>query len=361
MPPPVARPERPEDPLALVGGDPGPGVGRPTRDLPFAACEREVDPAPVRRPAERVREQVGDDLEHPVAVRDDHRAAVELLAVVDLAAAGLLGEGRVGARRVGPMSTSSWRTREPMRVQLARGRGRRRRAARAASSRRSATSIDSWRVSSSCDDPLAERLDVPADRGQRRAQLVGDGHQEAPLALVRLARAAPVIWRKRSARWPISPPPGRRDLDVALTAAPRRRPSRERAPASVIRRDRYQSSARDDEPAEERDREPLDQASASAPAARTSASRRRARRTSPLDLIGTRDGEVVAVGPGRRELEARQGPLSRPSAEESTACVRRPQLWPGKIVDTGCRTARSPVACSRFLGRSRRARPAVSP
>ena len=34
------------------------------------------------------------------------------------------------------------------------------------------------------DQPFAERLDVAADRGQRRPQLVRDGHQEVPLLLL---------------------------------------------------------------------------------------------------------------------------------------------------------------------------------
>ena len=34
------------------------------------------------------------------------------------------------------------------------------------------------------DQPVAERIDVALDRGQRRAKLVGDGHQELPLALL---------------------------------------------------------------------------------------------------------------------------------------------------------------------------------
>ena len=57
--------------------DPRPGVGDGHRDAPVLGGELKLDPAAVGRPAERVREQVGDDLEHPVAVRDDHRPAVE--------------------------------------------------------------------------------------------------------------------------------------------------------------------------------------------------------------------------------------------------------------------------------------------
>ena len=38
------------------------------------------------------------------------------------------------------------------------------------------------------DEPLAQRGDVAADRGQRRAQLVRHGHQEVPLELLGLAQ-----------------------------------------------------------------------------------------------------------------------------------------------------------------------------
>ena len=39
------------------------------------------------------------------------------------------------------------------------------------------------------DDALEQRRDVPADRGQRRAELVGDRHQEVPLHLLDLGEA----------------------------------------------------------------------------------------------------------------------------------------------------------------------------
>ena len=41
--------------------------------------------------------------------------------------------------------------------------------------------VDRLRV---VDEAVADRVDVPADRGQRRPQLVRDGHQELPLALL---------------------------------------------------------------------------------------------------------------------------------------------------------------------------------
>src|SRR5207249_4757279 len=57
----VARPERPEDPLLLLGGDARPIVLDRNADRPVYLRERDSDPPAVRRPAKRVREQVRDD------------------------------------------------------------------------------------------------------------------------------------------------------------------------------------------------------------------------------------------------------------------------------------------------------------
>ena len=81
----VPRPERPEDPLAVGRLDPRSGVRDRDRDGAVRGGERELDPTAVGRPPEGVGEQVGDDLEHPVTVGDDHRRTVAVAAVVDLA------------------------------------------------------------------------------------------------------------------------------------------------------------------------------------------------------------------------------------------------------------------------------------
>src|SRR5690349_3415666 len=90
--PAVAREEGTEDPLPLLRTDPGPGVGDADRDGPVLGGEREIDATAVGRPAEGVRDQVGDDLEHTVPVGDDHRLGLQVAAVVDRAAPSLLAE-----------------------------------------------------------------------------------------------------------------------------------------------------------------------------------------------------------------------------------------------------------------------------
>src|SRR4029079_17480947 len=88
----VARPERPEDALAVRRREPGPGVRDRDGNGAVGGEERELDPPAVGGPPERIREQIGDDLEDAVAVRDDHGRAVAIAAVVDLAAPRLLAE-----------------------------------------------------------------------------------------------------------------------------------------------------------------------------------------------------------------------------------------------------------------------------
>src|SRR4029079_14324880 len=90
----VARPERPEDAVALVRPDAGARVVDREGHIPVLRRQLDPDPAALRRPAERVREEIGDDLEDAVAVGDDHGAGTDLAAVVDRAPARLLAERR---------------------------------------------------------------------------------------------------------------------------------------------------------------------------------------------------------------------------------------------------------------------------
>ena len=71
--PPASRHERPEQPLAILGRDPGPRVLDRDPHRAVRLAELEPDPPAVGRRPERVREQVVDDLQHTVAVGDDHR------------------------------------------------------------------------------------------------------------------------------------------------------------------------------------------------------------------------------------------------------------------------------------------------
>ena len=91
----VVRPEGTEDPLLLLFPDPGAAVCDRDVDLSVLGAQREIDAAPVRSPAERIREQVRDDLQDAVAVGDDHGLGREVLRVVDPARLRLLAERRV--------------------------------------------------------------------------------------------------------------------------------------------------------------------------------------------------------------------------------------------------------------------------
>ena len=77
-PSPVPPPSRDQNGRKIrsrsAGLIPGPVSATETETAPLRCGERELDPAAVGRPAEGVGEQVGDDLEHAVAVGDDHRA-----------------------------------------------------------------------------------------------------------------------------------------------------------------------------------------------------------------------------------------------------------------------------------------------
>ena len=79
------------------GAIPGPVSVTDDRHLAVGPAEPEVDASALRRPVERVREEVRDDLQHAVAVGDEHRSLPEREVVLDAARPRLLGEGRVGA------------------------------------------------------------------------------------------------------------------------------------------------------------------------------------------------------------------------------------------------------------------------
>ena len=177
---PVARPERPEDPLLLLQRYPRTAVVDSNADRPVDLRQREPHAAAVRRPAERVREQVRDHLKHAVAVGLDDRLRHDRAAVVDAAPARLLAEARVRA------------VDEPFHVDLL-------------TCERKAMHVELRQVEHVPDEPLQplpletdhlERicarvlvldhaleqcLDVAANRRQRRPQLMRDRHQEVPL------------------------------------------------------------------------------------------------------------------------------------------------------------------------------------
>ena len=98
---------------------PGPVSSTATETRPFCGAELELDPAAVGRPAERVREQVGDDLQHAVAVRDDRRRSCTLACRTrSRAVAPPRRTPTYAWSHEPPMSTSSSSTREPVRLEL---------------------------------------------------------------------------------------------------------------------------------------------------------------------------------------------------------------------------------------------------
>ena len=214
-----------------------------------------------------------------------------------------------------------------------------RRASSFARSRTSPTSRESRSVSAATmssemvarlrvlDEPLPERGDVAANRGQRRAQLVRHRHQEVPLELLGLAqpsRHLPEALREvadlASARHR-----GHLDLVVAardLVGNAREVEHRPCQPPREISR----QAQRDDEAAEERERQPPEQ-------------RHDARRELVLRL---RDDECA---PGRRAppLPRFSGwatashVLSESGALSSNCSVRPPATAPKSIAFFGSR------------------------
>src|SRR6476619_6456300 len=91
----VARPKRPEDPVLFLLRNARPTVVDRDPNRPVDLVESEADVPAVGRPAKRVREQVRDHLQYPVAVRLEDGRGRDRTAVVDPTAARLLTEGRV--------------------------------------------------------------------------------------------------------------------------------------------------------------------------------------------------------------------------------------------------------------------------
>src|SRR5439155_9406191 len=95
----VPRPEWPEDAIALRLFDPRPRVGHGDGYRSVLRRQGKFDPPALRRPAEGVREQVHDDLQHAVAVGHDHGLRTQVESIVDLSPPSLLSERRIRALR----------------------------------------------------------------------------------------------------------------------------------------------------------------------------------------------------------------------------------------------------------------------
>ena len=156
-----------------------------TLTSPFCAPSAEVDATARGRPMERVGEQVRDDLQHPVAVGDEHRSLAELQVVLDPAGPRLLGERRVGALAEAPHVDLLAQEREAARVELGEVEDV---TDEPLEPHRllATTSSERPRDAFVLEDALAQRRHVAADRGQRRPQLVRDRHEEVAGELLRL-------------------------------------------------------------------------------------------------------------------------------------------------------------------------------
>src|SRR5262249_15050781 len=93
----AVRHERPEEALAILRRNAGSRVLDRDEHGPVRLPELERDPAAVGRGPEGVREQVVDDLEDAVPVRDDDRPLSHAHREVDRARPRLLGERLIGA------------------------------------------------------------------------------------------------------------------------------------------------------------------------------------------------------------------------------------------------------------------------
>ena len=115
----VVRDEGLEDAAALTLRDTRARISHVHAHAPVVGHELEIDATPVRRPPERIAEEIRDDLQHAIAVReDDGRLRDALEPVVDLATASLLGEGVVRVVEDASQVDLLLTNREAVRLQL---------------------------------------------------------------------------------------------------------------------------------------------------------------------------------------------------------------------------------------------------
>ena len=210
---------------------PGPVSATETETAPFAAASA----SSTRPPSGVHRKALESRLETIWSTRSPSEtitgAAVAVAAVVDLAPPRLLAEG--GVRLVDQAAHVHLlvQDREPVRVEL----GEVEHVADEALEALRLRGDDPERLRlrhGSIDQPFPESLDMAADRGQRRPQLVRDGHQEVPLLLLCLGEPGGHL-TEAFGRWLISSVPGTSGTSTSyLPWRSRRPPSRARARAS---------------------------------------------------------------------------------------------------------------------------------
>jgi hypothetical protein len=136
---------------------------------------RDRDATTGRRHAERVLDEVRDDLERPLRVADRRRSAVHVEHEVDAERARLR---LVAADRVASHGSKI----DGLALDVELDPVQARQLEHVLDEPLEPTGFRGDRLARllRVDDALVERLGVPADRGERRAQLVGHREQEAP-------------------------------------------------------------------------------------------------------------------------------------------------------------------------------------
>ena len=168
-----------------------PGPVSLTITCPTPAPSRDVDRhvAADGRRVERVRDQVGDDLQDAIAVAEHDGPRGDAHLQIDAARAGLLALGAGGALAQGDDVDLLDVERELARLETGEVEQVADQPLQAAGLREHDLERRLALVLA-VDHAVGDRLDVALDGGQRRAQLVRDAHQEVALVLARLLELA---------------------------------------------------------------------------------------------------------------------------------------------------------------------------
>ena len=145
---------------------------------------------------ERVRDQVGDDLQDAIAVAEHHGPRGDADLQIDAAPASLLALRADGALAGG-------RRRRPPRLERELARLQPSQIEQVADQPLETPGLSQHDLERrvalilAVDDAVRDRLDMPLDGRQRSAQLVRDAHQEVALVLVRLLQLARHLLERR--------------------------------------------------------------------------------------------------------------------------------------------------------------------
>ena len=163
---------------------PGPGIDDVDQDPAVSGRGADRDRPAVRRPAEGVREQVREHLEDAVTVGDDRRSVGILVeAEREPAAPRLFTEARMRLRDERSDIHLLGVNREPVGIEL--GEVEHVPDEPFQPDRLAGDDVEGGELCIAVvEEPVADGVDVALDRGQRRAQLVGDRHEELSFAVL---------------------------------------------------------------------------------------------------------------------------------------------------------------------------------